>query len=485
MLCWWARDSRQLPKVAVSEPDSDKLPSVLIQLPMFNEKFVAERVIRAAVLMDYPSPKLEIQVLDDSTDESRLTVKRLVDELSEQGYPISLIHRTNRSGYKAGALAHGLEQSTAEMVAIFDADFIPQPDFLKQTIPYLQAQPELGMVQARWGHLNRNHSLLTKAQAIFLDGHFSIEHRGRNQADRCFNFNGTAGVWRRQAIDDAGGWRAVTITEDFDLSYRAQLRGWKFRYLDDVVVPAELPESYRAFRSQQARWARGSIQSCRLLLAEVLGASHWTLSRRFEALIHLSSNLSYLLMAGLGLLLPLTIWTRDQLGWRIPGGELLLTLLDLTMLTAGTFAMFVFYARGTSRCQTQTWRHWCSDIPLALCVGAGLCLGNAIEVVKGLATMHSEFVRTPKQGVGQKSSHLVVYKAKSAQWLPWIELIFIAYFASGVFYAVSQSLWTALPFLLLYLIGFLIMNLGTWSESELWNRGSKLIQAPPPRTEIS
>ena len=259
-----------------------------------------------------------------------------------------LIHRTNRTGYKAGALAHGLEKSAAELVAIFDADFIPQPDFL-QVVSYLVSDPKLGMVQARWGSQSKS-NLLTRAQAIFLDGHFAIEHRGRNQAQRCFNFNGTAGVWRRQAIEDAGGWRAVTITEDFDLSYRAQLKGWNFRYLDDVVVPAELPESYRAFRSQQARWARGSIQSCRLLLPEILGASHWSLSRRFEALIHLSSNISYLLMAGLGLLLPLTIWTRDLIGWRVPGGEILLSLLDLTMLTAGCH---VYRAcRGTSRRDT-------------------------------------------------------------------------------------------------------------------------------------
>ena len=482
-MCWWARDSRALPAERSLSDRTQDLPSVLIQLPMFNEKFVAERVIRASVLMDYPREKLQIQVLDDSTDETRSTIKRLVSELIEQGYPISLIHRTNRTGYKAGALAHGLKKSSAELVAIFDADFIPQPNFLQQIVPYLVSDPKLGMVQARWGHLNRKSNLLTRAQAIFLDGHFAIEHRGRNQAQRCFNFNGTAGVWRRQAIEDAGGWRAVTITEDFDLSYRAQLKGWKFRYLDDVVVPAELPESYRAFRSQQARWARGSIQSCRLLLPEILGASHWSLSRRFEALIHLSSNISYLLMAGLGLLLPLTIWTRDQIGWRVPGGEILLSLLDLTMLTAGTCAMFIFYARGTSRHEAHTWRHWFFDIPLALCVGAGLCLGNALEVFRGFTTMNSEFVRTPKQGSDTKPSSLGGYKAKSTQWLPWLEGLFIAYFSYGVFYAISRSLWSAVPFLLLYLIGFLIMSLGTLGESEFWNKGLRLSQAVPTRTE--
>ena len=485
LLCWWARDTRALPPVAAFPKTIDNLPTVLIQLPMFNEKFVAERVIRSAVLMDYPRDKLHVQVLDDSTDDSRTATHRLVNDLKEQGYSISLIHRTKRSGYKAGALAHGLTKSSAEFVAIFDADFIPQPTFLKETVPFLLAEPRLGMVQARWGHLNRQSNLLTRAQAIFLDGHFSVEHRGRNQAQRCFNFNGTAGVWRRQAIEEAGGWRSVTITEDFDLSYRAQLKGWKFRYLDDVVVPAELPESYRAFRSQQARWARGSMQSCRLLLSDVLGASQWSLSRRIEALIHLSSNLSYLLMAGLGLLLPLTIWTRDQIGWRVPGGEILLSLLDLTMLTSGTCALFIFYARGTSRHETHSWRHWVIDIPLALCVGAGLCLGNAMEVLRGLTTTDSEFVRTPKQGSKIAASNSEGYKAKTNQWLPWLEGVFIAYFSYGVFYAVTRSLWSAIPFLLLYLLGFLIMNLGTLAESEFWNRDLRLSQTAPPRTEHS
>jgi len=483
LLCWWARDARALPSAATFPKTTDKLPTVLIQLPMFNEKFVAERVIRSAVSIDYPNDKLHIQVLDDSTDDSRITVHRLVNELKEQGHTISLIHRSHRSGYKAGALAYGLTQSSAEFVAIFDADFIPQPTFLKETLPYLLAEPCLGMVQARWGHLNRQSSLLTRAQAIFLDGHFSVEHRGRNQAQRCFNFNGTAGVWRRQAIEEAGGWRSVTITEDFDLSYRAQLKGWKFRYLDDVVVPAELPESYRAFRSQQARWARGSMQSCRLLLLDVLSASHWSLSRRIEALIHLSSNFSYLLMAGLGLLLPLTIWMRDQVGWRVPGGELMLSFLDLTMLTSGTCAMFIFYARGTSRHRTHDWRHWVVDIPLALCVGAGLCLGNAMEVIRGLVTVDSEFVRTPKQGSKMEAANARVYKVRTNQWLPWLEGIFIAYFSYGVFYAVTRSLWSAIPFLLLYLVGFLIMNVGTWAESEIWKRDLRISPPAPPRTE--
>ena len=344
VLCWWARDSRSLPAERSLSDRTQDLPSVLIQLPMFNEKFVAEQVIRASVLMDYPKEKLQIQVLDDSTDETGALLERLVSELIEQGYPISLIHRTNRTGYKAGALAHGLKKSSAELVAIFDADFIPQPNFLQQIVPYLVSDPKLGMVQARWGHLNRKSNLLTRAQAIFLDGHFAIEHRGRNQAQRCFNFNGTAGVWRRQAIEDAGGWRAVTITEDFDLSYAPNSKAGNF--VISMMSFRRTSRSYRAFRSQQAV-GREVAFSLPLASPEILGASRWSLSRRFEALIHLSSNISYLLMAGLGLLLPLTIGPVTKLDGEYREEDSL-SLLDLTMLTAGTLYVHLL-CRGTSR----------------------------------------------------------------------------------------------------------------------------------------
>ena len=454
-------------RAAASPERSEAWPSVVVQLPMYNEAFVAERVIRAAAALRYPQGRLRIQVLDDSTDETVSLVNRVVADLKTNGHPVDVVRRPKRTGFKAGALAYGLDVDDSELVAIFDADFVPLPDFLERLVPVLVADAKLGLVQARWGHLNRNASMLTRAQGVFLDGHFAVEHAGRDHAGLLFNFNGTAGIWRRQAIIDAGGWRADTITEDLDLSYRAQLAGWEFTYVHDVAAPAELPASWAAFRSQQARWVRGSVETARLLLPTVLRARGLAPLQRFEAVVHLTNNFAYLLMAALAVLLPGAVVLRDQLGWRVPGGQALLSGLDVTMLVAGTLAMFIFYGVAAVRCRAG-WR--VVDIVYALCLGCGMSLGNAVEVVRGLRSRRSEFVRTPKQGSGRKA--IATYRSPIKVDLVAVELLMTAYYAAAAGYSLYFELWGALPFLVMYLVGFGSVGLATVIESTIRSRAS-------------
>src|SRR3954463_7778437 len=287
----------------------DPLPVVTIQLPLYNEMYVAERLIDAVCAIDYPHDLLEIQVLDDSTDETRSIAELAVRRHASRGFDIRYLHRVDRTGYKAGALEAGLAESTGEFIAIFDADFIPPKDFLKRTLPYFGTDSRIGMVQARWGHINQDYSLLTKIQSILLDAHFVLEHGARNRSGCFFNFNGTAGVWRREAIGSAGGWQHDTLTEDLDLSYRAQLAGWRFVFLPDVVSPAEVPVEMNSFKSQQHRWAKGSIQTCMKLLPRIL-RSNQPLKVKVEAFFHLSANFNYLLMSLLSILMFPAMWVR-------------------------------------------------------------------------------------------------------------------------------------------------------------------------------
>ena len=453
-----------------TEPPAE-WPSVLVQLPMYNEAFVAERVIRAAAGLRYPADRLKIQILDDSTDETVALVNRVVADLQDAGPTVEVVRRPDRQGFKAGALAYGLARDNSELVAIFDADFVPEPDFLQLLVPHLVDDPSLGLVQARWGHLNRDASMLTRAQGVFLDGHFAIEHAGRDIAGLMFNFNGTAGIWRRTAIDEAGGWRADTITEDLDLSYRAQLAGWTFRYVHDVVAPAELPQSWAAFRSQQARWVRGSVQTARLMLPQVLKARGLGWGRRTEALIHLTNNFAYLLMALLAFLLPAAVVLRDQLGWRVPGGQTLLSQLDVTMLVSGTFAMVVFYGAAAVRCRTG-WR--IGDLLYALCLGCGMSVGNAAEVFRGLHTQRSEFIRTPKQGSQRDRRARKTYRSQVKVDIMALELLLAIYYAAATGYALYFALWGALPFFVMYLVGFGSVSVATLRES------TKMARTPVP-----
>src|SRR5262249_41919761 len=291
----------RVPSPAPPPPTYAEMPRVTIQLPIYNEMYVADRLIDAVCEMDYPRERLEIQVLDDSTDETTDIAELAVRRHAARGFDIKYLHRVDRTGYKAGALEAGLRAARADYIAIFDADFIPPKDFLLKTLPH-SANPKVGMVQARWGHINQGYSLLTKIQAIMLDGHFVLEHGGRNRAGCFFNFNGTSGVWRRAAIVDAGGWQHDTLTEDLDLSYRAPLRGWQFLFLPTLVTPAEVPVEMNAFKSQQFRWAKGSIQTCRKLLPLIL-MSDLPLKVKAEAFFHLPANFNYLLMIVLSILM--------------------------------------------------------------------------------------------------------------------------------------------------------------------------------------
>src|SRR5262249_14633961 len=277
------RDQRALPL-----PPPERLPRVTVQLPLYNEMYVVERLLESVCAIDYPRDLLEIQVLDDSTDETQAIASAAVARYREKGFDVQYLHRDERTGYKAGALDAGLQSAKGEFVLIFDADFIAPPEVLRTTLGHF-ADPRVGMVQVRWGHINREYSLLTQVQSVLLDGHFVLEHGGRNRAGRFFNFNGTAGVWRPTGSEDAGGWQHGTLTEDRDLSYRAQMRGWRFVFVQDVVSPAEVPVEMNAFKSQQHRWAKGSIQTCRKLLPRIL-ASPLPLPIKVEAAFHLTAN---------------------------------------------------------------------------------------------------------------------------------------------------------------------------------------------------
>jgi cellulose synthase/poly-beta-1,6-N-acetylglucosamine synthase-like glycosyltransferase len=431
--------------------DLARLPVVTVQLPLYNEMYVADRLIEAVCRFDYPPELLEIQVLDDSTDETTEIAELAVRRRAAQGIDIKFFHRRNRIGYKAGALEAGLKVARGEFVAIFDADFIPGPDFLKRLVPHF-ADPQVGMVQARWGHINQDYSLLTKIQAILLDGHFVLEHGGRNRAGRFFNFNGTAGIWRRAAIDDAGGWQHDTLTEDLDLSYRAQLRGWRFVFLSDVIAPAEVPVEMNAFKSQQHRWAKGSIQTCRKLLPDILAAPLKP-SVKAEAFFHLTANFNYPLMCVLSVLMFPSMVIRYNMGWY----EML--LIDVPLFFAATFSVCNFYMV----CQREIHRDWLTRIkylPFLMSIGIGLSINNTRAVLEALFNRQSEFTRTPKYRIEGESDEWVGKRYRqSVAVQPLIELALGLYFTATVFYALANQIYGTVPFLVLFQIGFLYTGL--------------------------
>jgi cellulose synthase/poly-beta-1,6-N-acetylglucosamine synthase-like glycosyltransferase len=441
---WWRSRDRGRPLPAPPE----RWPRVTVQLPLFNERFVAERLLAAAARLDYPRDRLEIQVLDDSTDETSQIVARRVAALATSGLDIRCLHRNERIGYKAGALAAGMAVATGELLCVFDADFEPLPDFLRRTVPHFAA-PEIGMVQARWSHRNRDRSLLTRVQAILLDGHFVVEQTARHRSGCFFNFNGTAGVWRRAAIEDAGGWSADTLTEDLDLSYRAQLAGWSFLYLPDLTVPSELPADVNAFKGQQHRWSRGSVQTARKLVPRVLRAR---LSRRVraEALVHLTNNLSYPLMILLSLLVfPAMVLRQGDAPWR-------LLAVDLPLFLAATVSVSLFYAAGQAaigRPRRETLRR----LPLVLAVGIGLAVHNTGAVLGGLVVDGGVFHRTPKTGeepvCGGGAYRLSRKLSLYGEGLMTLYLLV----CTGL--AVAWEMWRSLPFLVLFLQGYLTMVL--------------------------
>ncbi len=432
-------------------PPLSPLPPVTIQLPLYNEMYVADRLIESVCRIDYPPELLEIQVLDDSTDETRSIAELAVRRFAAQGVDIKYIHRTNRIGYKAGALEKGLEQARGEFIAIFDADFIPGRDFLTRLMPHF-ADSGVAMVQARWGHINQDYSLLTKIQAILLDGHFVLEHGARHRAGRFFNFNGTAGIWRRTAIADAGGWQHDTLTEDLDLSYRAQLRGWRFVFVSDVVAPAEVPVEMNAFKSQQHRWAKGSIQTCRKLLSDLLRADV-PLGIKAEAFFHLTANFNYPLMVVLSVLMFPSMVIRYNMGWY----EML--LIDVPLFFAATFSVCNFYMV----CQREIHSDWTTRLkylPFLMSIGIGLSINNTRAVFEALFNKQSEFARTPKYRIEADADEWVGKKYRqSVAVQPLIELGLGLYFTATVFYALANGIYGTIPFLVLFQIGFLYTGL--------------------------
>jgi cellulose synthase/poly-beta-1,6-N-acetylglucosamine synthase-like glycosyltransferase len=432
-------------------PPLQPTPVVTIQLPLYNEMYVAERLIESVCAIDYPHGRLEIQVLDDSTDETRQIAERAVRRFAAQGIDIKYLSRANRRGFKAGALEEGLRQARGEFVAIFDADFTPKADFLTRLMPHF-ADPRVGMVQARWGHINQDYSLLTKIQSILLDGHFVLEHGGRNRSGRFFNFNGTAGIWRRTAITDAGGWQHDTLTEDLDLSYRAQLRGWRFVFVSDVIAPAEVPVEMNGFKSQQHRWAKGSVQTCLKLLPEILRANV-SLGVKVEAFFHLTANFNYILMCILSVLIFPSMVIRYNMGWY----EML--LIDVPLFFAATFSFCNFY----TVCQREIhpdWRGRLKYVPFLMSVGIGLAINNTRAVVEALFRKQSDFARTPKYRIEADADEWVTKKYRQSVAIqPLMELLLGLYFTWTVFYALANGIYGTIPFLVLFQVGFLYTGL--------------------------
>lgn len=416
-------------------------PAVTVQLPVYNEPAVIERLIDAAAALDYPSARLSIQVLDDSSDETPRLAAAAVARARERGIDIVHLRRGSRHGFKAGALAHGLRHSSAPLVAVFDADFVPPRSFLRRLVPHF-ADEGVGLVQARWGHLDRDRSWLTRAQAAMLDAHFLLEHAARQRRGLFFNFNGTAGIWRRRCIDSAGGWSHDTLTEDLDLSYRAQLAGWRFVFDPTVVVPAELPGDMRAFQTQQRRWTTGAIQTARKLLPPLLARP---LSRavKAEAVLHLTANAAYPLLLLLSLLLPFVLAGPRTLPPAVAIG------LQCAVFLLGALPVALFLLAG-QRSAGRPWGRALPDSVLALTLGVGMAFTNSRAALAGLRTHGGVFERTPKRGDD------TAMRSADSPGVPLSrpEAVLATLFASMFLWAASAGHASALPFLTLLVAGF-------------------------------
>jgi len=426
-------------------------PRVTVQLPIYNEKYVLSRLLKAVCAMEYPRELLEIQLLDDSTDETRHDAHTLVEKYKQKGFNIVHIHRTDRTGFKAGALDKGLHRAEGELLAIFDADFVPEHDFLLKTVGYFH-DPEIGMVQTRWGHINRNYSLLTRIQSMFLDGHFVIEHIARNRSGRFFNFNGTAGIWRKQAIVDAGGWQHDTLTEDLDLSYRAQLAGWKFVYVPDVVSPAELPVEMNAYKSQQHRWAKGSVQTAKKLLP-VIWRSNIPLFVKLEASAHLFSNFTYLFMTIPSLLMPVILQVQLARGWDW------MVYVYLFVFLAATLSVIVYYLVSQTE-GNLSWRAQVPFLPVLMSLGIGLSINNARAVLEAIFNHTTEFKRTPKYRIETKRDSWNTKKYRADfNFQPFLELSLGCYFTAAFVSLLSKGVFASIPFFVLFQFGFIYVGL--------------------------
>jgi cellulose synthase/poly-beta-1,6-N-acetylglucosamine synthase-like glycosyltransferase len=424
----------------------DELPVVTIQLPLYNERFVAGRLIHAISKLEYPRDKLEVQVLDDSNDETVDIVKTLVKHYRGLGLDVEHIRRRNREGYKAGALRDGLKTSRGELVAVFDADFVPEPDFLRKTVPFF-VDEKIGLVQTRWGHVNESYSMLTQAQAIAIDGHFGVEQAGRRWGGFFLNFNGTAGIWRRKAIDDAGGWHADTLTEDLDLSYRAQLEGYEIEYLIDVEVPAEIPADITAFKSQQRRWAKGSIQTAIKLIPKVLKADRPVFTK-IQAMIHLTHYMVHPLMLTIAILaVPLLAF------WQFSSAPLPFAIMVVVLAMSACGPSFLYIS--AQRALRRDWKSRIKWLPILMVVGTGIAVSNTRAVLEAFLGIKSGFVRTPKAALSGTRRVAATQSYKLPIDITFVFEAFLAiYSLVGLYLYAEKGKYLIGPFLLLYAIGF-------------------------------
>src|SRR6266850_3368581 len=441
---WRYRKFVPQPKGKFVEED---LPHITVQLPLFNEMYVTQRLVKAITEIDYPREKFQIQVLDDSTDETMKIARDTVETYAAKGFDIQYIHRTDRTGFKAGALEHGLKFAKGELLAIFDADFVPKPDCLRKLVDFF-TDPLVGCAQMRWSHINGDYNLLTRLQTIMLDGHFVVEQTTRNRTGGFFNFNGTAGIWRRSAIELSGGWQHDTLTEDTDLSFRAQLMGWKFVYLLDEEAPAEIPVEINAFKAQQRRWAKGVMQVGIKLYPRIWHAP-LPVRVRLEMFFRLTGNISYPLMIVASFLqFPLLLVRYNQPFYH-------LMVLDLPLLFFSTVSVVMFYGTAVwylDEKRTPRLLH----LPLVMALGIGLAFSNARAVFEAIFGVKTDFIRTPKYRVEQTNDETwkrKKYKRKRGL-LPILELAFAAYFLLGIAYAIRLHMWGTIPFLLLFFFGF-------------------------------
>ncbi len=434
--CLWY--SKRLQRVTARRDLPAELPRVTVQLPLYNEATVARRLIEAAGALDYPRDKLELQVLDDSNDETVAIARAAVKRLREAGIDAVYVRRPNRHGYKAGALDYGLTLAKGDLIAVFDADFIPQPSFLNEVVGHF-GDPRIGMVQTRWGHMNRGANLLTSIQALMLDGHHLVENRARFASGCMFNFSGTGGIWRRAAIHSAGGWQHDTLTEDLDLSYRAQLVGYRFVYRGDVITPAELPEDMSAFRAQQYRWAKGTVQTARKLMRRVWSAP-LSLHQRLEASFHLLPHVAYPMMVLLTiLLLPALLF--------MPATDVrMLLIIDLPLCIGTTGSLAAFYGTAEVAQGRSAWSA-IARLPALIALGAGLAPHLSAAVFDGLRNMSGEFVRTPKRGEARG-------RYRQAAKLPLVEMALTMVSAASVLAAIETEHYFAAPFALLFMLGY-------------------------------
>lgn len=449
-LFWKNVKNKPQPKGHWSE---EELPFVTIQLPMFNERFVVERICEACAQLDYPKDRFEIQILDDSTDGTTELCMAKVAELRARGYDATCLHREDRTGFKAGALEEATKVAKGDFLLILDADFRPNPSLLRETMDYFTDEG-VGLVQTRWGHINRKTNLLTRVQAIFLDGHFVMEQTARNRSGRYFTFNGTAGIWRKAAITEAGGWEHDTLTEDMDLSYRSQMKGWRFVFLNDVVTPAELPTDMDGFKAQQHRWTKGSIQVCQKMLVDIW-KSDSPLKAKMEATSHLTCNYAYLLLILLCVLVyPVAMGQVNLMGsWQM-------LLVNVTLFFFASVAICIFYMSAQIAIRPRTWWKEALYLPVLLALGIGMAVNNAKAVLEAIFGHESSFVRTPKYGIEQEESHVAIaekkksgYKAIKSIIVPVFELMFGFFFLYLIGHQIARGLILS-PILMAPFLGF-------------------------------